>query len=127
MSQGLCPTCGADVDFPANQDEYICVSCGTSLKRLDAEQYFQNIKAIALVILGQFRKANAGHRIALEWHISKMASAIPFEQKYLLEPAMKWLEAKNAVKLITLDIHLIEITESGLNLLGSLENELCAE
>jgi hypothetical protein len=110
------------MDFSADQEESYCLSCGKSVKILDAENHLQNIKAIAGVILGQFRQAKAGHRIALEWHMSKMAVAIPFDKKCWIKPAMNWLVEKDAIKLITSDIQLIEITQSGLNLLDSLEN-----
>lgn len=121
MSRGLCPSCGASVDFPANQDASICVSCGTSVNRLDAEDHFQQIKAIARVILGQFREAKAGDRIALEWHMAKIAVAIPLEHKPLVTPATHWLEGGNAIKLIHSQIQLIEITQTGLSLLDSLK------
>jgi hypothetical protein len=122
MTTGLCPSCGGGVDFSADEDESMCVGCGTSVKVVDAANHFQNVNGIAAVILDQLMEAKAGDRIALEWHTSKMAAAIPFEKKLRIKPAMKRLVETGAIKLITSEIQLIEITQSGLNPLESLKH-----
>ena len=80
------------------------------------------IKIVAKIILGKFRNCKPGHRFLWENYIVSENFQIPADHKKHFLETINWLQEQNAIKLITSPSPMMEITETGLTLLKSLEN-----